>query len=62
MYNLLIISLHASPSMAPGVSEWGGTHTYMKELLCELDYSKFNVVFVTRKVFEFQPNILYLNI
>ncbi len=61
MYNLLIISLHASPSMAPGVSEWGGTHTYMKELLCELDYSKFNVVFVTRKVFEFQPNIEKIN-
>ena len=33
--NLLIISLHADPSMPPGVGEWGGTHTYMRELLTE---------------------------
>lgn len=57
MTNLLIISLHASPNMAPGVSEWGGTHTYMKELLQEIDYKKFNVVLVTRKVFSVQKDI-----
>lgn len=57
MTNLLIISLHASPNMAPGVSEWGGTHTYMKELLQEIDYEKFNVVLVTRKVFPIQKDI-----
>ncbi len=57
MTNLLIISLHASPNMAPGVSEWGGTHIYMKELLQEIDYEKFNVVLVTRKVFPIQKDI-----
>lgn len=57
MTNLLIISLHASPNMAPGVSEWGGTHTYMKEILQEIDYDKFNVVLVTRKVFSIQKDI-----
>ena len=33
---LLIISLHADPSMPPGVGEWGGTHTYMRELLTDV--------------------------
>lgn len=49
--NLLIISLHASPSMPPGVNEWGGTHTYMRELLTDLSGSKYNIILVTRKVF-----------
>ena len=60
MINVLIISLHASPNMAPGVSEWGGTHTYMKELLQEIDYSEFNVVLATRKVYEWLPTIQHI--
>lgn len=55
--NLLIISLHADPAMPPGVSEWGGTHTYMRELLTELYEEKYNIILLTRKVYEQQVNI-----
>lgn len=55
--NLLIISLHADPAMPPGVSEWGGTHTYMRELLTELYEEKYNIILLTRKVYEKQDNI-----
>lgn len=55
--NLLIISLHADPAMPPGVSEWGGTHTYMRELLTELYEEDFNIILLTRKVYEQQSDI-----
>ena len=55
--NLLIISLHADPSMPPGVGEWGGTHTYMRELLTELYEKNFNIILLTRKVYEEQDDI-----
>lgn len=57
MKNLLIISLHADPSMPPGVGEWGGTHTYMRELLTELYNSDYNVVLITRKVYPHEEDI-----
>lgn len=59
--NLLIITLHADPSMPPGVGEWGGTHTYMSELLSELNGNNFNIMLVTRKVYESQNDIEYVN-
>lgn len=55
--NLLIITLHADPSMPPGVGEWGGTHTYMRELLTELNNKNFNIILVTRKVFREENDI-----
>jgi len=55
--NLLIVTLHADPVMPPGVSEWGGTHTYMRELLTELSESDYNIVLITRKVYSYQPDI-----
>lgn len=55
--NLLIISLHADPAMPPGVSEWGGTHTYMRELLTELYEENFNIILLTRKVYKNQDDI-----
>lgn len=33
MEYILILTIHADPAMPPGYSEWGGTHTYMRELL-----------------------------
>jgi|GEM_PF-674663 len=33
MRYVLIITIHADPAMPPGYEEWGGTHTYMKELI-----------------------------
>lgn len=57
MKNLLIISLHADPSMPPGVGEWGGTHTYMRELLTELYDSDYNVILITRKVYVTQETV-----
>lgn len=50
--NLLIISLHADPSMPPGVGEWGGTHTYMRELLTELCNTNYDITLITRKVYQ----------
>lgn len=50
--NLLIISLHADPSMPPGVGEWGGTHTYMRELLTVLCDTNYNIILLTRKVYQ----------
>lgn len=55
--NLLIITLHADPSMPPGVGEWGGTHTYMRELLSELSNKHINTILITRKVFESESDI-----
>lgn len=55
--NLLIITLHADPAMPPGVSEWGGTHTYMRELLTELSESDYNIILITRKVYPSDPDI-----
>ena len=43
--------------MPPGVSEWGGTHTYMRELLSELYEENYNIILLTRKVYEQQDNI-----
>ena len=57
MKKLLIISLHADPSMPPGVGEWGGTHTYMRELLTELYDTNYNVILVTRKVYPKEETI-----
>ena len=55
--NLLIISLHADPSMPPGVGEWGGTHTYMRELLTILNNSAYKVILITRKVYTQQKDM-----
>lgn len=55
--NLLIISLHADPSMPPGVGEWGGTHTYMRELLTVLSNTHYNIILLTRKVYKEDEDI-----
>ncbi|EOS69448.1 hypothetical protein C818_02599 [Lachnospiraceae bacterium MD308] len=57
MKKLLIISLHADPSMPPGVGEWGGTHTYMRELLTELHDTDYDVILITRKVYPTEETI-----
>lgn len=59
--NLLIITLHADPSMPPGVGEWGGTHTYMRELLTELCEEAYNIVLITRKVYSESDDIEIIN-
>lgn len=55
--NLLIVTLHADPAMPPGVGEWGGTHTYMRELLTELYDKDLNIILITRKVYANQQDI-----
>ena len=55
--NLLIITLHADPAMPPGVGEWGGTHTYMRELLTELYDKNYNIILITRKVYDSEEDI-----
>lgn len=61
MKKLLIISLHADPSMPPGVGEWGGTHTYMRELLTELYDVDYNIILITRKVYPNEEATEYIS-
>lgn len=61
MKKLLIISLHADPSMPPGVGEWGGTHTYMRELLTELYDTDYDITLITRKVYPNEETIEHIS-
>lgn len=54
---ILIITIHADPAMPPGYGEWGGTHTYMRELLDDLDENGINCILVTRRVFPELPSM-----
>lgn len=54
---VLIISMHADPAMPPGYSEWGGTHTYMRELLDCLNEYGIECVLITRRAMEELPAI-----
>ena len=49
MEYILILTIHADPAMPPGYSEWGGTHTYMRELLDIFTDLKINCVLITRR-------------
>lgn len=49
MKYILLITMHADPAMAPGYEEWGGTHTYMKELMDSFEKRKIHCIVVTRK-------------
>lgn len=52
---ILIITMHADPAMPPGYGEWGGTHTYMRELLDCLDDYGLDCVLITRQSMEELP-------
>lgn len=54
---ILIITIHADPAMPPGYNEWGGTHTYMRELLDELDANGVNCILITRRAIEELPAV-----
>ncbi len=62
MIDLLIISLHADPSMPPGIGVYGGGHMYPKELLIGLSKKNYNVSLLTRKSYENLPNVEHINI
>lgn len=49
--------MHADPAMPPGYSEWGGTHTYMRELLDCLNEYGIKCILVTRRSMEELPAI-----
>ena len=57
MAYVLILSIHADPAMPPGYSEWGGTHTYMRELLDSLNDHGIECVLITRRSMEELPAI-----
>lgn len=54
---VLIITIHADPAMPPGYGEWGGTHTYMHELLDSLDDNGTDCILVTRRALEELPAV-----
>lgn len=54
---VLVITMHADPAFPPGYDEWGGTHTYMHELLdCFTEHS-IPCILVTRRSMEELPAI-----
>lgn len=53
---ILIITLHADPAMTPGYDEWGGTHTYMRELLDEFTKYHKHCILVTRHSMRYLPS------
>lgn len=61
MTDLLIISLHADPSMPPGIGVYGGGHMYPKELLIGLSNEDYNVSLLTRKSYENLPDVEHIN-
>lgn len=52
---ILLITMHADPAMPPGYDEWGGTHTYMKELLDAFEEKKIYCILITRRSMEQLP-------
>lgn len=58
---ILVITLHADPTIAPGAQEGGGTHMYINELMNLMIYKQVDSLFITRKAsagkdyFEYGP-------
>lgn len=61
MSYILLITIHADPAMPPGYNEWGGTHTYMRELLDCFGLLHLNCILVTRKAMKELPDIEQYN-
>lgn len=61
MKYILLLTIHADPAMPPGYSEWGGTHTYMRELLDIFGALHIKCVVVTRRTMEELPPIEHYN-
>lgn len=61
MEYILLLTIHADPAMPPGYSEWGGTHTYMRELLDILGDLHVKCVLVTRRAMEELPALEHYN-
>lgn len=61
MIDLLLISLHADPSMPPGIGVYGGGHMYPKELLIGLSQGDFHVALLTRKSYNNLPDVEHIN-
>ena len=61
MIDLLLISLHADPSMPPGIGTYGGGHMYPKELLIGLSQGDFHVSLLTRKSYNNLPDVERIN-
>ncbi len=61
MSYILILTIHADPAMPPGYSEWGGTHTYMRELLDSFNSLHINCILVTRRSMVELPEVEQYN-
>ena len=61
MSYILILTIHADPAMPPGYIEWGGTHTYMRELLDSFNSLHINCVLITRRAMEELPDVEQYN-
>jgi len=54
---ILLITMHADPAMPPGYDEWGGTNTYMKELMDCFGKLNINCLVITRKSLPDLPDV-----
>ena len=61
MEYILLLTIHADPAMPPGYSEWGGTHTYMRELLDTFGKLHIKCVLITRRTMKELPPIEHYN-
>ncbi|UOY05387.1 glycosyltransferase [Muricauda sp. SCSIO 64092] len=47
--SILVLTLHADPTIQPGAEEGGGTHMYVNEVMNLLIYKQVPALFITRK-------------
>lgn len=59
--SILLISLHADPSMPPGAGEYGGGHMYPRELLLKLSNMNITVSLLVRKTYPSLPEVEKVN-
>ncbi len=59
---LLIITLHADPTINPGAEEGGGTHMYVNEIINLLVYKQVDSLVITRKASNGLNNFQYGNV
>ena len=57
--NILVLTIHADPTIHPGAEEGGGTHLYVNEIINLLIYKQINSLFITRKASPGKDNFEY---
>lgn len=59
---ILVVSIHADPSIAPGAEEGGGTHMYISELINMFIIKQVDALIITRKASKGKEVFTYGNV